>query len=178
MSGIDSLINNAEEIDLSGSDLKLITDNQAKIISYHELANINSIEELLGETGAVILLYETRQNFGHWVALHSVDSNTIEFFDSYGFAPDEELKYAAYDDTPYLSNLMKSSNYKFIYNHEKLQTFAKDINTCGRWTALRIKMRDLSLRQFIQMFKKNKHYSPDFWVAALTYIYTYNENKN
>lgn len=171
MSGIDREIENAEDIDLSGADIKAITNNQVRIVSYHELVNINSIDDLLGENRAVILLYETKQNFGHWTALFSIDDNTIEFFDSYGFAPDEELKYATYDDQPYLTNLMNASNYKFLHNKTKLQTFAHDINTCGRWTALRVKMRDIPLSQFIKLFKGNKHYQPDFWVSAITYLF-------
>lgn len=171
MSGIDRQIEQAEDIDLSGQDIKLITNNEVRIVSYHELANISSIDDLLGENRAVILLYETKQNFGHWVALFSISDDTIEFFDSYGFAPDEELKYATYDDQPYLSNLMNTSNYKFKHNSTRLQTFAHDINTCGRWTALRVKMRDTPLSEFIKLFKENKHYQPDFWVSAITYLF-------
>tara|TARA_Y100000114_G_C11697914_1_gene296949 strand:+ start:328 stop:852 length:525 start_codon:yes stop_codon:yes gene_type:complete len=171
MSGIDKEIMNSEDIDLSGQDIKAITNNKARVISYHELANISSLDELMGINKAVILLYETKENFGHWTALFTIDDNTVEFFDSYGFAPDQELNYATYNDTPYLSNLMKSSGYNFIYNDKKLQTFAHDINTCGRWTSLRVRMRDIPLKQFIALWTKNKHYQPDFWVSAITYLF-------
>ena len=171
MSGIDREILNSEDIDLSGQDIKAITNNKARVISYHELANINSLDELLGINKAVILLYETKENFGHWTALFTIDDETVEFFDSYGFAPDQELNYATYNDTPYLSNLMKASGYNFIYNDKKLQTFAHDINTCGRWTSLRVRMRDIPLNEFIKLWTKNKHYQPDFWVSAITYLF-------
>ena len=55
------------------------------------------------------MLYETKQNFGHWTALIK-QQNFIEFFDSYGLQLDQELNYATYDNTPYLTNLVNKSN--------------------------------------------------------------------
>ena len=111
---MDKLITNAEEIDLSKQHILDITKNGCDVIVYHSLGNYNSIQDLLGEKGAVIILYETKQNFGHWVAMFYTDDarNQVEFFDSYGFAPVQELDYAKYDDQPLLSELMEKSNLK------------------------------------------------------------------
>ena len=145
MSALDKIIDNQESIDLSGNDIKTITNDGARVLSYHELVNYNSLDEVLGDNEAMILLYETRENFGHWVTVFKVDDDTVEFFDPYGLQMD--------------------------------QTFKKDINTCGRWASIRIKFRSISLRDFQTLFKNNRHYNPDFWVSALTYLFTYNKTQ-
>jgi len=163
----------AESIDLSGEQLVKICEGKVKVIPYHELANVSSIEELLEPYGAIILLYETRYDFGHYTAIFYDKNNNLEFFDSYGFKPDAELKYATYDNTPYLTNLLNKYKGNIIYNITDLQKWGANVNTCGRWTATRIRMRKLTATEFSNLFK-SKYYNPDFFVSALTYLYTYN----
>ena len=171
---IDALLQNAEEVDLSGEDIKRICNNQVKVIPYHELANVMSIEELLKPFDAVILLYETKENFGHYTALLIDPDGNLEFFDSYGFAPDQELKYALYDNTPYLTNLLKKYDGKIVYNDKQFQEWAKDVNTCGRWTSTRIRMaKKYNLKQFQDLFEGLRYFNGDFMVSALTYLYTF-----
>ena len=172
---MDSLIKNQEDVSLSDTDIKLICNNKVEIVVYHDLDKYSSLKELMGQYGAVILLYETKRNFGHWVALIDYP-NHIEFFDSYGLGPDEELNYAKYDDTPYLSQLISRSPKKVSYNKKRLQSVKEEVNTCGRWTALRVRMRDLNNNQFSQLFKGHQHYNGDFWVSALTFLYTFEKN--
>ena len=174
---MDKIIKNAEDVDLSLEDIKKITNDSCEVIVYHNLDQYNSIENLLGEKGAVILLFETKKNFGHWTAIFYQDENrnSIEFFDSYGFKPDQELNYAKYDNTPYLSQLLDKSNLPLVFNKKRLQTFAEDINTCGRWTSLRIVFRNIPLKQFQDLFTKSQYYNGDFYVSALTYLFTMNK---
>ena len=169
-----NLFKTAEDHDLTSADIMKITNNKCKIISYHELVSVNSIDDLLTNNGACIVLYETRQNFGHWTALIRQSPNTLEFFDSYGFQLDQELNYAKYDNTPFLSNLVKKSNYNnIIQNKHRLQQFAKDVNTCGRWTSLRIVMKNLSIDDFVRLFTTNNSYNADFWATSLTYLFVF-----
>lgn len=173
---MDKLINDAENIDLSKENILEITKNACDVVVYHNLGNYGSIQDLLGEKGAIILLYETKKNFGHWVAIFYTNDarNEIEFFDSYGFAPDEELNYAKYDDQPFLKEMLSNSKLKIIYNKTRLQTMADDMNTCGRWTATRIAMRNTPLQQFVSLFKNKGRYGGDWMVSAMTYIFTIN----
>ena len=170
---LDKILDKAEDIDLSGDDIRRITDGKCDVVSYHQLPNYRTLDDLLGVNQAVILLYETKRNFGHWVALFKISDSAVEFFDSYAFKPDEELNYARYNDTPWLTQLIQQSNYNIVYNDVRLQTFAHDINTCGRWTATRVKMRQIPLKEFQDLWKKNRHYNPDFWISAVTYLYTF-----
>ena len=174
---MDKLITDAEEVDLSKEDILEITNNGCDVVVYHNLGNYNTLKDLLGEKGAVILLYETKENFGHYTALFIDRNKQLEFFDSYGFAPDQELNYAKYDDTPYLTNLLNKYKGNVIHNITNLQKFARDVNTCGRWTATRIRMKDLTADEFSKLWK-TKFYNPDFFISALTFLYTFNNDSS
>lgn len=172
---MDYLIENAETVDLTGEDIVKICEGKVKVVPYHELANVNSIEELLKPFDAVILLYEVKQNFGHYTALLIDPDGNLEFFDSYGFAPDQELNYAKYDNTPYLTNLLKKYNGNIVYNNYQFQEWVKDVNTCGRWTSTRIRFgKKYNLSQFQKLFSNLKFYNGDWLVSSLTYLYTMN----
>lgn len=176
MSGIDLQINNLEKIDLSGADILRITENKCNVISYDNLQNVNSIDDLLGAYGACIILYTTKSNFGHWTTLMKIDDDLLEFFDPYGYSVDEELqiidklhlrKDGRYNN-PHLTALINQSKYKVKVNKNQVQKEASDMNTCGRWASLRVKLRHYSLDKFINLMCNNNYYDGDFWVSALT----------
>tara|TARA_R110000796_G_scaffold19468_2_gene58400 strand:+ start:1248 stop:1769 length:522 start_codon:yes stop_codon:yes gene_type:complete len=171
---MDEIIKKSESIDLTGDNVRNICEGEVEIVPYHTLGQYSSIENLLEKHGAVILLYETRENFGHYVALFYNKDGDLEFFDSYGFKPDQELKYATFNlnnGKPFLTLLLEKYNKKLIVNTKRLQIFLKDINTCGRWTSLRVRFRKkYNLREFIHLTMDNKNYNGDFWVSALTYL--------
>ena len=169
---MDTLINNQEHIDLGTPEINKITDNGAKIIVYHDLASVGSLQTLTQEYGACIILYETKKNFGHWVCLID-QGDFFEFFDSYGFSPDQELKYAVYDNTPYLTRLIQNSKKPVRANKVRLQSVVEDTNTCGRWASVRVRMRHIPIQKFVSLFKNNKAYTPDFFVSAITFLTTF-----
>jgi hypothetical protein len=178
---MDKLILQNENKDLTDTELAQITNGKCEIISYHQLANYNNIDDVLGEYKAVIILYETTYNRGHFTALHINNNNQLEFFDPYGMYVDKELNWAKYNEAegePYLSELISKSNYDFIYNKIRLQVWNSHTNTCGRWCALRIIFRDYVLKDFQELFKNNRCYNGDFWTTALTLLYTINTNPN
>jgi len=169
-----NLLKNGEQHDLTSKDIEKITNNKCKIVSYHNLETIKSIDDLLTNNGACVILYETKHNFGHWTALIRQSPNTLEFFDSYGFQLDQELNYAKYNNIPYLSNLVKASNYNnIIQNKHRLQQYAHEINTCGRWTSLRVVMKNMPISDFVKLFSTDKSFNGDFWATALTYIFVF-----
>lgn len=179
MSGIDKKIEQSENIDLSGEDLHRIVDGKARIIKYDDLQHFNSIDEVLGKYGAVIILYETSQNFGHWVCLFRIGERKLEFFDPYGLKLDEELKVAPEFNmrehhgelVAHLTALVElCEDCVVVSNTTQLQKVLRHTNTCGRWVGMRLRFRDVSLSNFITLMTKNKHYDGDFWVSALTLL--------
>jgi hypothetical protein len=153
-------IDELEETPLTGNQVLYICGNKAKIVKSSDLYRFDSIEELLYPYGAICLLYMTSPDYGHWTALFQQDDDTIEFFDSYGYAPDAQLKKInkKFRDAngmahPLLKYLLINCNYKVVYNKKKLQRKNKKTSTCGYFVGSRIAYRDMSLSQYINMLK-------------------------
>jgi hypothetical protein len=135
------------------------------VIKYSELANYKSIEELLPKDRSYkIILIEENYNSGHWTALLRY-GDTIEWFDSYGLAPDGELKFINAVKKRLLGEgrktltelLSKVKDKKVVYNKAKLQKLSNQSATCGRWVILRILMMTkffYNLPEFVSFIKK------------------------
>lgn len=144
---------------LSDSELIKLVDGKAKVVTYDKLYQYHNIDELLEPYGAVFLLYLFKPRYGHWTAVIKRNHNTIEYFDSYGQVPDEVLDYIpisfrkkTHQDYPYLSRLLWKSPYNIEYNEHHFQKHKPDIKTCGRFAALRVIFRHLTLNKFAQIF--------------------------
>jgi hypothetical protein len=152
---------------LSNFDIMNITDNMANLELYCNLHSYDSLDDLLGPYGACFLLFETKPNFGHWVLIHKLPNNHVEFFNSYGgFSgdggyPDDCLDFIpkkyrkkSNQDYPYLSKLLLDSGYDLDFNEYKLQSKNNNIATCGRWCIVRYFLSYIPLKKFAKMFKK------------------------
>lgn len=148
------------DISLSDEDVLKLVENKAKVVSYRDLKDYESLDELLAPYGAIFLLYEAQPNYGHWCALFKRDDKTVEFFDPYGGFIDTQLEYIpdhfrkiSNQDYPHLTALLYHSPYDLTYSEKKFQKYGDDIKTCGRWTALRIVFRDFPLKEFARLFQ-------------------------
>ena len=134
-----------EETPMGDDSIKRYFPN-AKIVTYKELNDINSIEELLPKNKSYFfMLIEDSPNKGHWVAVNRIN-NKIEFFDSYGGQPDSQLKWLPMETREglgqaekRLTELFKDSGMKVKYNPVKYHEVSQEIQTCGRHCCLRIK---------------------------------------
>lgn len=150
---------------LSDSTIKEYLGNDTPVIAYDELANYNSIDELLPKDKTYcVLLYLENENYGHWVGLlrykDDKDNNidTFEYFDSYGNHIDEPLSWVGAGvrkelnvHRPYLSDLLRKSNLRKIWNKIDFQREHNNIGTCGRHVINRIltnKKANLDLKQY------------------------------
>ena len=123
-------------------------DASSKILKYADLANYQTIYDLIPNVNDYkIILTESQKNVGHWCALLRYN-NTLEWWDSYGVRPDGELQFIPAkikqelgETQHHLTRLINTSNRgeKVIYNHKKIQILKDGINTCGKWTIARIK---------------------------------------
>ena len=165
-----TLIRHGESVSLSADDILKITDNRCDVMVYTDLHKITDINQLFENKDAVVILYQAKENYGHFISLLKHSDHILEFFDPYGFDIDEELKFSEFNIrehegqlVPHLKHLIDNSGYQLIVNKQKLQQFKKDVNTCGRWCAVRIKFLHLSLAQFINLMTKNRYYDGDFF---------------
>ena len=149
------------KISMTGQDIENYLPN-CKIIEYNDLADYNEITDLLTKPidYVIILIETTADNVGHWVALTKYN-NTIEFFNSYGEAPDvqkntliSKAKNIEFGQTEnYLTNLLMKSNFNIIYNKLQLQKYSNGSTTCGRFCVLRILCllnQNMDLKQFLK----------------------------
>ena len=171
----------------SGNDLKYMTDDRANIVSYEELQNYNSFDDLIGEDGAAIILYPNPgTNVGHWTCVFVMPgTNAVQFFDSYGISPDEELDEYNNDPStihkrqrfpPKLLDLLLNSPYadSVFWNEYPMQSLKMATNTCGLWCVWRLKNRSLTEDQFKKIFYDipiNSEIGPDLALARLTSIH-------
>lgn len=177
---MDKLIKKAEDISLDAHDLeKIASPHKIKIILYQELHNIKDTDELFSEVDNIIVLYRTTMDYGHWISLLNYDDH-IEYFDSYGKKPDYSLdisngslRHMNGRVIPHIQALLEQASLlnkkKIIYNKIQMQSKHHHVNTCGRWSALRIKLRHLSLHEFQNKFL-NQSMKPDMVVTYLTYL--------
>jgi hypothetical protein len=149
---------------VSSDDILKAFNNNVKIVSYPELNNYSSIDELFGNFDACFILYMTGFNSGHWCLLFRRD-NYVEFFDPYGFIVDSQLNYAnpEYNGQkfPYLTKLLYTSPYKIHYNNHKLQRSKKEVATCGRHCIFRYQNKNLSIDKYAKILKEYKKYDLD-----------------
>jgi hypothetical protein len=174
---MDKFIKQIQDYSFFNIDMEKLVDGKANLISYPMLKKYKTIDQVLGKNKACIILYLTGPNYGHWTCIFKTIDKipTLEWFDPYGYKPDYELTFNAIDknielgqDKPYLTNLLLKSKYEIIYNKKRLQILKKNNNVCGRWVGMRLQFKYLPLDKFIDLFTKNKCYSADWMVTALS----------
>jgi len=175
LTNIDDIVKHSENYSLSDTEILNLTNNQCKIISYQDLENYDNIDQVLDPFGATVILYQEKEKVGHWTVLIKHSNNLLEIFDSLGLALDKELEFSEYNKKrhggraiPHLSILIENSKYKIEANTVQLQKDSKDINTCGKYCAIRIKFKEMRLKDFVNMLQSSKIMDPDMWVSALT----------
>lgn len=175
---MDKLLKNAESIDLTGNTIFDILNGDVNIYEYKDLSQFSDIDDVLHTHHKAVILYETKEQFGHWVGLFRVDDRTLEFFDPYGLEVDEELnligeniRESLGEIIPHLSYLIMESGYDLIQNTTRLQKFLEDVNTCGRHVSVRLNLCHIPLDEYIKLLTTNKCYNADLWVSAMTILF-------
>ena len=166
----------ASKIPLSSEDIERMLDGKTRILSYKQLMKKNNINEVLKPFDSCVILYETKDNFGHWVCLLK-RGDTVEWFDSYGFKPDDERKFIpeAYKKMhypeKYLVKLLLDSGYKIRYSEFKLQDGNDEsVATCGRFVVLRILFKGLDEYQFNDLMKSRGGLNSDLKATVATML--------
>ena len=144
---------------LSPEEVQKIAGCPMRFTKYSDIDDFPTIEDMFDGTECVLILYETIKNSGHWCCILNSEDK-IDFFDSYGLVPDNELlfvniKFREENDMliPHLSKLFLKTEKCIEYNDKRLQKMAEGINTCGYWCGMRMRYRHFSCEEFIKMFK-------------------------
>lgn len=161
MNQLRELLNQHKDIPLSDADIRQLMKESgihANVVSYGEIKQYPDIDKLLGPDGCCFILYEWRKGYGHWCLL-TKRGNEIEFMDPYGEFVDTQLEYVPEElraelgeDHKYLSDLLRKCDYELAYNEFEFQSLNEESRTCGRWTIIRAKLKDMSLEDFRDIF--------------------------
>ena len=147
---MDKLLNYS----LSDSDMRRILP-RTKFTPYNEIHHLNNIEELLGSDGTAVIMYLTKERYGHWVCLFLKPDGNLSYFNSYGSEPDYEMtsriikpsvRIAQNQVMPHLYELICKSGKKCEYNDYKLQD--ENVSTCGRHVVLRLWNKHLNADEY------------------------------
>jgi len=143
---------------LSNSDISKFFDNKIKIIIFSQIADYNSLNELLYPYDRVVILWETSKCRGHWTCCFRNKAQEVFFFDPYGIKPEGELKFSAGKNKllkQQKNTLLRLFKGHYVrYNDIPLQKWKTGINTCGRWVILRLCCDDLNSYEFADLIKK------------------------
>jgi hypothetical protein len=167
------MIRKLESSDLTFNQLKDLLgpkqSKQTRFLTYDQLAPFKSFEQLFkGYKACVVLLIPEINNnpkSGHFIAL--LDHGThVEHFDSYGLDVDEEMKITK---EHHLTQLFNKEKRPLVQNSKKLQRFANDINTCGRWVVARILLSSMELEAFLKLIESLGR-ANDEMITAMTLL--------
>ncbi len=168
-------INKLESKALSSEDILDAINGKANLIAYPDIVNYKNIKDLLGKYNACIILYQTKENFGHWTCVFK-NKYGYNFFDSYGIKPDFEIKFIpkyyredSGQSFTHLTYLLAKTKKPIEYNDVKLQKLKSGVNTCGRWVTARLILKDMPIKDFVKFFRsKYLGLTPDQLVTYLT----------
>jgi hypothetical protein len=114
----------------------------ARILKYNDLKKFKTIEQLLKtHKSYVIILYPVSSPIsGHWISLTRY-RDVIEYDDSYGGTVDAPFNWSSSNfknNKRYLSELLKKTKLKTVYNSIDFQSKRDLISTCGCYAVFRI----------------------------------------
>lgn len=146
---------------LSSDDIHRLVRGKTNIIPYRKLARVKRIESVLRH-GACVILFETKDNSGHWCCVFQRGPHEMQWFDSYGMLPDSQLRYInrqyrnkSDQDRTHLTRLLidwaERTGGDVRYSNHRLQSLRKGDNTCGRFVTLRLLLRDLDEDEFARV---------------------------
>lgn len=167
-----------EDVALTNHNIFDLLDGKFNLVLYPQLINYDEIDDVLGEHGACVLLFEIKKKYGHWCCLWKLDENTVSFFNSYGGYPDDTLEHIPEhfarinnEDYPYLSLLLDACPYDLTYNEHAYQKHGSNIKTCGRHVTVRLwnrHMDDDKYYRYIKHYTKKYGLTADQFVTILT----------
>ena len=114
-------------------------------VQKHIRAGGSLLDLLDPRTYSIVVLYEWRRGFGHWVGLRlNPGRREAYFFSSYGAKPDEEknralspaARRASGQDLNVLNDFLKRlhlGGWTVYYNDHPFQRIGDGTATCGRW---------------------------------------------
>ena len=164
---------------LSGDQVKRIGGPGTQVLRYPDLAQYGSWDELMGSSGKVAVLFCTDSpTDGHWLAAFNGPDGP-HVFDPLGVALDAERRYLAAgmaatlgEQNAQFARLLRTQPAKVHVSRIDFQEDKPGVNTCGRWSGLRLQksgMTDDDFSDFVEEgFDSSPGQTADQWVVSVT----------
>lgn len=172
-----------EKNELDFNDLRKINKN-VKVIEYPQLSKYTSMTQILPKhNDCCVLYFETvSQTQGHYQCMWR-QNDTFHFWDSYGLRVSGDKSYIEKttliklnEFQPYLPRIIDNdlrNGFQWFYNQIDYQSWKQNVATCGKWTSIRLKNRDMTEEQFynyiLNTMKTNNLQSFDETIVFITY---------
>lgn len=175
---MDAVVKTIIDQDLTGTQETQLLRGVANVKSYEQLQGVSDIITFLGPTGRIALFFPVAPGSstpGHWLAVwFNRKSNTLHHFDSYGFSPQEELRYSTNPAVreQLLNRLYiraQQSGIRLEVNTFAYQKQGNNVNTCGRHVICRLRFNYMNDAMYQHMMSGQK-LSPDRIVTMLTIL--------
>jgi hypothetical protein len=160
---------------LSNKDIMNFFDGKLNMMTYDQIANCRTIDEVLGPYEKCVILYfwQDKPKVGHWVTIFKTPRNTVEFFNSFGSVPDKtldeiptEFKNKHGEGFKSLCKLLYESPYEIEYNDKCLQDDTSSV--CGRYVILRLCTEMIPIETFQKLFTKNKRKNDELVLSIVS----------
>ena len=166
---------------LSDDDIRNFFGGKVKILTFRDIGNYDTIDDLLKPWGRVVILFEKSKHRGHWCCLFrgtkkndyigARDNDFIYFFDPYGIKPEGQLRFSS-GMNRYLKQRRDTlirlfDGHMIKYNDVPLQKWKKNVSSCGRWCLSRVSCNNLNSYEFADLIKSQTD-DPDQFITNVT----------
>lgn len=161
---------------LSGDDIRELLGRDTSILLYPQLQGLQRVP--FDKRNRCVVLYLTKNSHtGHWTLLLQHSPQNIEWFDSFGLAPDGDARWLTPQQRAHLGEAqplihqvlrrMKAANpdLEVFYNSHDFQSKAPGVDDCGRHVATRAAYSNLSLDEYADMIRRSGMSADEFVVA-------------
>ena len=152
---LENIVQYFNKRDLTGDEIQRLIGKPP--ITFSDLAKYKSLAEVLGPEKYCIILYQTSSKTdGHFVAITQYDNGVVSYRESYGYNPLQVKNLCPYDDPlpGYVVQLL--AGHQVEYNRFDFQQKNKSVSTCGRWASIFCRMRQVPLRNVVELITMNK----------------------
>lgn len=169
-------VRKSEASPLSDEDIRTLCNGATAVKTYPELSAFDTAAQIMKDGRCALLYLTTSDSEGHWTGVLRTPHG-VEYFDSYGHAPDEPLTWLTpakavklHELQHHLTRVLRNAardGTPVTYNKRPFQSRSnRSMATCGRHVACRLLCNDMTLPQYAAMIDDSGMDADEFVTRA------------